>query len=142
MLPAHQEFPNDGELGRWKTFCENICLLFQGIYVLGDDPFVLSNMRTEKVIFKRKVLVASGHLGSIDDGEATLIVFEDSGSNHAISDGGKIHFGPNFLDEGPHGKKLPRVVPVLRGALGYVIVTFRAALGVSRDSAAVAIRPE
>ena len=51
------------------------------------------------------MLISGRHLGNIDEAEATLIVFKDSGSDKAPVDEFQIKLGSNFLEQDSHWKQ-------------------------------------
>ena len=78
-LPSTQELANDNELGWGQALGEDVGPLLQGADILGLDPFLLADVRPEEVVLEGQVLVAWGHLGDIDQGQAALVVLEDGG---------------------------------------------------------------
>jgi hypothetical protein len=107
QLPAHQQLPDHNELRRGESLGENVGALFQSIDVLGFNALFLANVGAEEVVLEGQVLVAWGHLGDIDQRQATLIVLKHSRSNQTVLDECKVQLGSNLLEQGPHGEQLP-----------------------------------
>ena len=55
------------------------------------------------MVFQTKILVAGGHLGDIDKGATSLVVFKDSGAHQAFSHNSELELGADLLEEGTHG---------------------------------------
>ena len=67
------------ELRNRKAFGEDVGLLFLGVDVLGNDPFLLADLRPKEVILQSEILVARGHFGHIHKRQTTLVVLKHSG---------------------------------------------------------------
>ena len=57
------------------------------------------------MVFQTKILVAGGHLGDIDKGATSLVVFKDSGAHQAFSHNSELKLGADLLEEGTHGNE-------------------------------------
>ena len=55
--PANEELPDMPKLFSWKSFGENVGLLFRRLDVLGDDPVGLANVGSKEVILQRQIFV-------------------------------------------------------------------------------------
>ena len=85
-LPSNQQFADGLELRFGQSLGENVGLLLFSTNVLGNDALVLANLTSEEVVLQGQILVARGHLGDIDQGEASLVVLKDRGSDQALFD--------------------------------------------------------
>jgi hypothetical protein len=84
-------------LGRRGPFCKDVGTLFLSGDIDCYNAFVFPNVRPEEMVLEGKVFVAGQHLGYLDKGEATLIVFKDNVANKAVANGREGELVSKFL---------------------------------------------
>ena len=94
--PADEELPDVPKLFSWEPLREDVGLLFGGLDVLGHNTIGFSNLGSEEVVFEGEVLVLGGHLGDIDQGEASLVVLKDSGADQACGQQLQVQLGAHL----------------------------------------------
>ncbi len=97
-LPSDQELPDGLELRLGQSLGENVGLLLFGIDVPSNNAFVLPNLASEEVVLQSQILVVWGHLGDIDQRQASLVVLKDGGADRALLNKVKPELGANLIE--------------------------------------------